>query len=198
MNNEEYPKEQDFDKELQNFVECAPKFNPFKINDFRVNISNLVAHTCNGFRSVPGFIKISTALKEAEPQFEQYSINISNLVIVSLKTRDVHVESEREANATEPEIKKKAENLVNMVKGLLVNISFPPFFSLFLQKPHQNQLYIMTLWLLNLDDNKKKSNLFKLIDLPLYEIHPIFRKLKSSITTFVSFTSLVSYYLIVK
>ncbi|KAI8990007.1 transcription factor/nuclear export subunit protein 2-domain-containing protein [Pilobolus umbonatus] len=113
-----------FEEELEQAKIDAADYKLCKSGVFRNNISNACYEAYEGIRSVPGFIKIATAIiKDEEGYFSQFDISARLLFINSLKSQDIDLEILRDENPTDPlkkeMLKKRTECLTSMISGLV-------------------------------------------------------------------------------
>ncbi|KAI9271323.1 transcription factor/nuclear export subunit protein 2-domain-containing protein [Sporodiniella umbellata] len=108
-----------FEQELTDIKKKAEEYSRIKTNAFRTSISRSVTDTYRGRRSVPSFIRLSTAIiKDEDRFFKDKQINVFGMFTNTLKSMDIRLEMLRETEEVE-EIKARTDILVRMINGLL-------------------------------------------------------------------------------
>ena len=140
MDSLEYPQDVDYEQELMEFRESASSFVPGQATKFRIDISNMCSRTYSGTRSVESFVAMATALIE-DDFFKQLGIDVAALFIISIRTREVDLEVERELKLDADRVRRLGNNLMAMVKGLLVNTTQLHEFNSFPEKKRFDHIH---------------------------------------------------------
>lgn len=123
--NKLFTKEQRYELEYEAIRLIAAKHEDSNISEFRKKISRICNDTYVGERSIDGFVKIATAIiKDEEGHFQLSELPTQTLFINSLKSEDIDLEVLREMKENMaqlvPEYNLKSQNLIKMIKGLVV------------------------------------------------------------------------------